>query len=107
MQRLAISAAMAKRQKPTAILDTCGTWNGIGAAINVLWQQTKVVVTVDDICDIDIPDLHFRPAHHLIQFEGFNNIVTSHGVVPFILAWPLSSFDLTRIDWASDPPCRI
>ena len=57
-----------------------------------------------DNCGIDIPDLHFRPAHHLIQFEAFNNTVTS--AVPFTLAWPLSSLDLARIDWASDSPCR-
>ncbi|KAF8557205.1 hypothetical protein OG21DRAFT_379494 [Imleria badia] len=106
VQRLAISAAMAKRQKLTAIHDICGAWNGIGAVINTLWQQTKVVSSPSTILLIltylsCISGLHIISSS-VIQFEAFNNTITS--VVPSTLAWPLSSINLTNIDWTSISP---
>ena len=106
IQRLAIFAVMAKRQQLTAIHDICGAWNGIGAAIHTLWQQTKVVSSPSTILLIlvylsCISGLHIISSS-VIQFEVFNNTITS--VVPSTLSWPASSIDLTSLDWASASP---
>ena len=97
---------MAKRQKLTAIHDICGAWNGIGAAIHTLWQQTKVVSSPSTILLIltylsCISGLHIVSSS-VLQFEAFNNTIRS--VVPSTLAWPFSSVDLTSLDWASASP---
>ena len=97
---------MAKQQKLTAIHDICGAWNGIGAAINTLWQQTKVVSSPLTILLVltylgCISGLHIISSS-VIQFEAFNNTITN--VVPSTLAWPFSSMDLTDIDWTTISP---
>ena len=106
MQRLAISAVMAKRQKLTTVHDICGAWNGIGAAINVLWQQTKAVSSPLMIFAIltyltCISGLHIISSS-VIQFEAFNNTLTS--AVSSTLAWPFSSPNITNLDWAGSSP---
>jgi hypothetical protein len=97
---------MAKRQKLTALHDICGAWNGIGAAIHTLWQQTKVVSSPSTVLFIlmylsCISGLHIISSS-VIQFEAFNNTITT--VVPSTLAWPFSSMNLTSLDWASVSP---
>ena len=92
---------MQKRQKLTAIHDISGAWNGIGAAINMLWQQTKVISSPSAIlltlaylgC---ISSLHIISSS-VIQFEAFNNAVTL--TVPSTVAWPLPSVNLSGLDW--------
>lgn len=105
-RRLAISAAMSKRQTLTATHDISGAWNGIGAAINTLWQQTKIVSAPAAIlmtlfylgC---ISGLHIISSS-VIQFEAFNNTVTS--TVPSTLAWPSPSVDLSVLTWETISP---
>ncbi|KAF8436211.1 hypothetical protein L210DRAFT_719085 [Boletus edulis BED1] len=106
IQRLAISTAMAKRQKLTAIHDICGAWNGIGAAVHTLWQQTKVMSSPLTIFMIlaymsCISSLHIVSSS-VIQFEAFNNTISN--VVPSTLAWPFSSSNLANVDWPSVSP---
>ena len=105
-RRLAISTAMSKGQKLTAVHDISGAWNGIGAAINTLWQQTKIVSAPSTIlltlaylgC---ISGLHIVSSS-VVQFEAFNNTVTS--LVPSTLAWPSPSVNLSALTWATISP---
>ena len=92
---------MVQRQKLTAIHDICGAWNGIGAAISVLWQQTKVTSSLSALVLVFIylsciSGLHIISSS-VIQFEAFNNTVTS--VVPSSLAWTSSSIKLSTLTW--------
>ena len=98
---------MVKQQKLTAIHDICGAWNGIGAAINALWQQTKAVSSPVTILVIlaylsCISGLHVISSS-VVQFQAFNNTLRM-GIVPSTLAWPFSSTNLTNLDWASVSP---
>ena len=100
-QRLALSAVMTHWTKLTAVHDISGAWNGIGAAISALWQQTKVASSPPTLVLVliylsCISGLHIISSS-VIQFEAFNNPVTS--VVPSSLAWTSSSVDLSAIDW--------
>ena len=92
---------MSKMQTLTAVHDIVGAWNGIGAAISTLWQQTKVASSPLTLFLIlaylsCISGLHIISSS-VIQFEAFNNTFTS--VVPAMLAWPPPSVNLTNINW--------
>lgn len=97
---------MSKRQKLTAVHDISGAWNGIGAAISTLWQQTKIMSAPSAIllafaylsC---ISGLHIISSS-VVQFEAFNNTVTS--LVPSTLAWPSPSVNLSALTWATISP---
>ncbi|KIK92696.1 hypothetical protein PAXRUDRAFT_13082 [Paxillus rubicundulus Ve08.2h10] len=106
MQRLAVSAALARRQKLTSIHDTCGAWSGIGAAINSLWQQTKVAAAPSVILVIltylgCISGLHIISSS-IIQFQPFNGTMTS--TIQSASAWPAPSVDISTLDWPSITP---
>ena len=97
---------MQKRQKLTAIHDIAGAWNGIGAAISTLWQQTKVVSSPSAIF-LTLAYLGFISGLHIIsssviQFDAFNNTVTY--TVSSTLAWPPPSVDLSTLDWQTISP---
>ncbi|KAG8215508.1 hypothetical protein J3R82DRAFT_9153 [Butyriboletus roseoflavus] len=99
-QQHTLSALMAQRQKLTAVHDISGAWNGIGAAISALWQQTKVTSSPPALVLIFIylsciSGLHIISSS-VIHFEAFNNTVTS--VVPSSLTWPSSSVNLSTLD---------
>ena len=105
-QRLALSAATAKRQKLTAVHDVTGAWNGIGAAISALWQQTKVVSSLSTLLLVltylsCISGLHIISSS-VIQFQAFNSSIS--GVVPSVLALPPSSVNLSSLDWGTISP---
>ncbi|KAF8554068.1 hypothetical protein OG21DRAFT_1138308 [Imleria badia] len=102
-QQLALSATMSKKQTLTAVHDIVGAWNGIGAAISALWQQTKVVSSPLAILLVlgylsCISGLHIISSS-VIQFEAFNNTITS--AVPSMVAWPSPSVNLSNLDWRS------
>ncbi|KAF8121104.1 hypothetical protein EV363DRAFT_1187281 [Boletus edulis] len=105
-QRLAITAAMSQPRKLTAIHDISGAWNGIGAAINTLWQQTKVMSAPSMIFFTlaylgAISGLHIVSSS-VIQFEAFNNTVAV--VVPSTMAWPSPSVNLSDLTWGTIVP---
>jgi hypothetical protein len=102
-QRLAVSAALARRQKLTSIHDMCGAWSGIGAAINSLWQQTKIAASPSTTLVIltylgCISGLHIISSS-IIQFQPFNNPMTI--TIQSRLAWPPPSVDIGSFDWRS------
>ncbi|KAG8215448.1 hypothetical protein J3R82DRAFT_9062 [Butyriboletus roseoflavus] len=97
---------MAQRQKLTAVHDISGAWNGIGAGISALWQQTKVTSSPSALVLVFIylscvSGLHIISSS-VIQFEAFNNTVTS--VVPSSLAWTSSSVNLSTLNWNAVGP---
>jgi hypothetical protein len=97
---------MVQRQKLTAIHDISGAWNGIGAAISALWQQTKVTSSLSALLLVLIylsclSGLHIISSS-VIQFEAFDNNIAY--VVPSSLAWTSSSVNLSTIHWASISP---
>ncbi|KAF8837093.1 hypothetical protein BDN67DRAFT_1005137 [Paxillus ammoniavirescens] len=105
-QRLAVSAALARRQKLTSIHDVCGAWGGIGAAINSLWQQTKIAAAPSTILVIltylgCISGLHIISSS-IIQFQPFNDTMTS--TTQSTSTWPAPSVDISGLDWPSITP---
>ncbi|KAH0835538.1 hypothetical protein J3R83DRAFT_9238 [Lanmaoa asiatica] len=105
-QKLALSAVMVQRLKLTAVHDISGAWNGIGAAISALWQQIKVTSSPSALVLVFvylscISGLHIISTS-VIQFEAFNNTVTS--VVPSSLAWPSSPANFSTLDWGDISP---
>ena len=93
---------MAKRQKLTAVHDIVGAWNGIGAAISALWQQTKVTSLLSTLL-LPLAYLSCISGLHIIsllviQFKSFNDTVMS--VVPSTLAWPPPSVNHSSLDWS-------
>ncbi|KAH0834262.1 hypothetical protein J3R83DRAFT_11618 [Lanmaoa asiatica] len=100
---------MAKRQKLTAMHDISGAWNGIGAAIGASWEQTKVVSALSTIL-LTMAYLSCISGLHIIlssviQFEAFNNTVTS--VVPSTVAWPSPLVNLSGFDWNTMSPLMM
>ncbi|KAH0834231.1 hypothetical protein J3R83DRAFT_11547 [Lanmaoa asiatica] len=89
---------MAKRQKLTAVHDISDAWNGIGAAIGASWQQTKVASAPSTIL-LTVAYLSCISGLHIIsssviQFEVFNNTVTS-------------SCSCQHFDWATISPLMV
>ncbi|KAG8215502.1 hypothetical protein J3R82DRAFT_9147 [Butyriboletus roseoflavus] len=108
-QQHALSALMVQRQKLTAVHDISGAWNGIGAAISALWQQTKVTSSPSALVLVFIylsciSGLHIISSS-VIQFEAFNNTVTS--IVPSSSAWTSSSVDLSTVNWDVVGPLMV
>ncbi|KAF8842346.1 hypothetical protein BDN67DRAFT_383903 [Paxillus ammoniavirescens] len=108
-QRLAVSAALARRHKLTTIHDMCGAWSGIGAAINSLWQQTKVTASPSTILVIltylgCISGLHIISSS-VIQFQPFNNTMTS--TIQSTSTWPDPSIDISNLEWLSITPLAL
>jgi hypothetical protein len=100
-QRLAVSAALARQQKLTTIHDMCGAWSGIGAAMNSLWQQTKVAAAPYTILLIltylgCISGLHIISSS-IIQFQPFND--TMMITIQSTSTWPAPSVDFSGLEW--------
>ncbi|KIJ64354.1 hypothetical protein HYDPIDRAFT_28797 [Hydnomerulius pinastri MD-312] len=105
-QRLALSSTLSRRQKLTAVHDTCMAWKGLGAAINGLWQQTKVAASPCAIAAIvaylaSVSVLHIASST-IMQFQTFNNSLTS--TVSSTLVWPGPSVNLSTLDWTNVSP---
>ncbi|KAF8554057.1 hypothetical protein OG21DRAFT_1581203 [Imleria badia] len=105
-QQLALSDVMARKQTLTAVHDIIGAWRGIGAAFSTLWQQTKVASSPFAILLIlvylsCISGLHVISSS-VIQFEAFNNTVTS--VVPSTVALPPPSVNPSDLTWDTISP---
>ncbi|KIJ58816.1 hypothetical protein HYDPIDRAFT_33779 [Hydnomerulius pinastri MD-312] len=105
-QRLALSGAVARRQMLTAVHDTFAAWNGLGASINVLWQQTEVAASVWSTLAIVvyltcISVLHIASSS-IIQFQAFNNTITSN--LPSTSMWPGTSVNLSALHWSALAP---
>ncbi|KIJ20564.1 hypothetical protein PAXINDRAFT_106168 [Paxillus involutus ATCC 200175] len=79
----------------------CGAWSGIGAAINSLWQQTKVAASPYTILLIltylgCISGLHIISSS-IIQFQLFNNTMTS--TIQSTSTWLPPSVDFSSLEW--------
>ncbi|KAG2344928.1 hypothetical protein BDR05DRAFT_961366, partial [Suillus weaverae] len=88
-QRLAISRALIRRLKLTAIHDISGAWAGLGSALSSIWKQAHIpaslwattAVTTYLVC---ISVLHVTSST-LLQFQTFNSSMTTG--VSTILGW--------------------
>ncbi|KAG2342610.1 hypothetical protein BDR05DRAFT_963797 [Suillus weaverae] len=102
-QRLAISRALIRRLKLTAIHDISGAWAGLGSALSSVWKQTGIpaslwattAVTTYLVC---ISVLHVTSST-LLQFQTFNFSMTTH--VSTTLGW-LSVSGTDAVVWT--PP---
>ncbi|KAG2344926.1 hypothetical protein BDR05DRAFT_989091 [Suillus weaverae] len=90
-QRLAISRALIRRLKLTAIHDISGAWAGIGSALSSVWKQADIpaslwattAVTAYLVC---ISVLHVTSST-LLQFQTFNSSMTTHTRAHWQLLW--------------------
>ena len=99
-----LSAFFSSPKKLTQIHDICGAWAGFGAALDALWQQTKVASSVLPIALVAmyfacISVLHVTSST-LMQFQVFNDTTT---ILYFVQEppWPDTSVDLASLDWAA------
>ncbi|KAH7918552.1 hypothetical protein BV22DRAFT_1051657 [Leucogyrophana mollusca] len=102
-QRVSLSRRLSQRQMVTTIHDVTGAWGGLGAALDGLWQQTKVVASPLGVLSVTAYLLNISVLHttssSIIQFQTFNNTVTAS--VPTAVGWPDSSVDYNGFDWAT------
>ncbi|KAH7918555.1 hypothetical protein BV22DRAFT_1134501 [Leucogyrophana mollusca] len=102
-QRVSLSRRLSQRQMLTTIHDVTGAWGGLGAALDGLWQQTKVVASPLGVLSVTAYLLNISVLHiassSIIQFQTFNNTVTAS--VPTAVGWPDSSVDYNGFDWAT------
>ncbi|KAG2337082.1 hypothetical protein BDR05DRAFT_970597 [Suillus weaverae] len=88
-QRLAISRALIRRLKLTAIHDISGAWAGLGSTLSSVWKQADIpaslwattAVTTYLVC---ISVLHVTSST-LLQFQTFNSSMTTR--VSTTLGW--------------------
>ncbi|KAG2344920.1 hypothetical protein BDR05DRAFT_961340 [Suillus weaverae] len=88
-QRLAISRALIRRLKLTAIHDISGAWAGLGSALSSVWKQADIraslwattAVTTYLVC---ISVLHITSST-LLRFQTFNSSMTTR--VSTTLGW--------------------
>lgn len=88
-QRLAISRALVRRLKLTAIHDISGAWTGLGSALSSVWRQTDIPTswwTTSAVTAylVNITVLHITSST-LLQFQTFNTSMTTS--VPTTLGW--------------------
>lgn len=88
-QRLAISRALVRRLKLTAIHDISGAWTGLGSALSSIWRQTDIPTswwTTSAVTAylVNITVLHITSST-LLQFQTFNTSMTTS--VPTTLGW--------------------
>ncbi|KAH7916996.1 hypothetical protein BV22DRAFT_1135800, partial [Leucogyrophana mollusca] len=102
-QRVALSRRLSQRQFLTTIHDVTGAWGGLGAALDGLWQQTKVVASPLGVLSVTAYLLNVSVLHitssSIIQFQTFNNTVTTSA--PTAVGWPNSSVNYGGFDWAT------
>ncbi|KAH7920969.1 hypothetical protein BV22DRAFT_1132665 [Leucogyrophana mollusca] len=102
-QRVSLSGRLSRRQMLTTIHDMTGAWGGLGAALDGLWQQTKVVASPLEVLSITAYLLNISVLHiassSIIQFQTFNNTVMVSA--PTAVGWPDSSVDYNGFDWAT------
>ncbi|KAH7918203.1 hypothetical protein BV22DRAFT_914609 [Leucogyrophana mollusca] len=102
-QRVALSRRLSQRQLLTTIHDVTGAWGGLGAALDGLWQQTKVVASPLGVLSVTAYLLNISVLHiassSIIQFQTFNNTLTASA--PTAVGWPNSSVNYTGFDWAT------
>ncbi|KAG2335793.1 hypothetical protein BDR05DRAFT_971422, partial [Suillus weaverae] len=99
-QRLAISRALIRRLKLTAIHDISGAWAGLGSALSSVWKQADIpaslwattAVTTYLVC---ISVLHVTSST-LLQFQTFNFSMTTH--VSTTLGW-VDGSDSGTVGW--------
>ena len=105
-QRLALSTSLSRRQKLTTTHDISEAWNGLGAAILTLWQQTKIAASASATISVFlylacISVLHVAsPA--IMQFEPYNASMAT--IVASNSTWPDPSVNLTALDWGGISP---
>ncbi|KAG1767899.1 hypothetical protein EV702DRAFT_979800 [Suillus placidus] len=99
-QRLAISRALIRRLKLTAIHDISGAWAGLGSALSSVWKQTGIpaslwattAVTTYLVC---ISVLHVTSST-LLQFQTFNSSMTTR--VSTTLGW-VDASNSSAVGW--------
>ncbi|KAH7920954.1 hypothetical protein BV22DRAFT_1132654 [Leucogyrophana mollusca] len=100
-QRVSLSRRLSQRQMLTTIHDVTGAWGGLGAALDGLWQQTKVVTSPLGVLSVTAYLLNISVLHttssSIIQFQTFNNTVTASA--PTAVGWPGPSVDYIGFDW--------
>ncbi|KAH7920972.1 hypothetical protein BV22DRAFT_764658 [Leucogyrophana mollusca] len=87
----------------TTIHDVTGAWGGLGAALDGLWQQTRVVASPLGVLSVTAYLLNISVLHvtssSIIQFQTFNNTVTASA--PTAIGWPDSSVNSVAFDWGT------
>ncbi|KAG1774256.1 hypothetical protein EV702DRAFT_538635 [Suillus placidus] len=99
-QRLAMSRALVRRLKLTAIHDIFGAWAGLGSALSSVWKQAHIpaslwattAVTTYLVC---ISVLHVTSST-LLQFQTFNSSMTTR--VSTTLGW-VDVSNPTVVEW--------
>ncbi|KAF9239408.1 hypothetical protein BU15DRAFT_74565 [Melanogaster broomeanus] len=98
-QNLALTRDLSRPQLLTAIHDTSGAWNGIGAALLFLWRQTKVTVSLGKVLAVATYLLNTMILHitssSILQFQTYNT--TTIEMASSTLTW-LNSMDY-ELDW--------
>ncbi|KAG9318060.1 hypothetical protein JVU11DRAFT_124 [Chiua virens] len=107
LQRLAFSKMVSERRKLTTVHDVSGAWNGIGAAILILWQQRKVPSSPWQVFAVvtyltSILVLHIASSS-IIQWQATDNNILV-GVIPSDLALPSSSVNISQLGWSEISP---
>ncbi|KAH7918204.1 hypothetical protein BV22DRAFT_1134774 [Leucogyrophana mollusca] len=102
-QRVSLSRRLSQRQMLTTIHDVTGAWGGLGAALDGLWQQTKVVASPFGVLSVTAYLLNISVLHiassSIIQFQTFNNTITASA--PTAIGWPNSSVNYAGFDWVT------
>ncbi|KAH7918347.1 hypothetical protein BV22DRAFT_1051794 [Leucogyrophana mollusca] len=102
-QRVSLSRRLSQRQMLTTIHDVTGAWGGLGAALDGLWQQTKVVASLLGVLSVTTYLLNISVLHiassSIIQFQTFNNTVTTSA--PTAVGWPDPWVNSVAFDWAT------
>ncbi|KAH7918814.1 hypothetical protein BV22DRAFT_1134312 [Leucogyrophana mollusca] len=102
-QRVSLSRRLSQRQMLTTIHDMTGAWGGLGAALDGLWQQTKIAASPLGVISVTAYLLNISVLHiassSIIQFQTFNNTVIAS--VPTAVGWPDSLANGSFWDWAT------
>ncbi|KAG1731025.1 hypothetical protein EDB19DRAFT_1831845 [Suillus lakei] len=104
-QRLAMSRALVRHLKLTAIHDISGAWAGLGSALNIIWQQIDIPASWWAVSAVtaylaSISVLHITSST-LLQFQTFNTSMATS--VSTTLGWPNDSMILNtpNVNWGS------
>ncbi|KAH7908560.1 hypothetical protein BJ138DRAFT_1115739 [Hygrophoropsis aurantiaca] len=102
-RRVSLARRLSRRQMLTTVHDVTGAWGGLGAALDGLWQQTKIVASPLGVFSVTVYLLSITILHitssSILQFQNFNNTVTTS--VSTAVGWPDSPTDYSAFDWST------
>ncbi|KAF9239409.1 hypothetical protein BU15DRAFT_74566 [Melanogaster broomeanus] len=103
-QSLALTRDLSRPQLLTAIHDTSGAWNGIGAALLLLWRQTKLTASLGKVLAVATYLLNTMLLHitssSILQFQTYNT--TTVEITSSTHSWPNSTDYAVSWDTISD-----